>query len=227
MIKAAIFDVDGTLVNSVDAHARAWQDVFREFGKNIDRARIRSQIGKGGDQLLPVFLSKEEIDEHGSAIEARRGEILKASYLPDIKAFPGVRRLFERLRDAGIEIVLASSAKSDELQIYKKRAEITDLLDEETSSEDAEKSKPHPDIFQAALERLKGADRTQSIVIGDTPYDAEAASKAGIRTIGVLCGGFPEEDLRRSGCVAIFRDPEDLLANFRAWVGEEAIKPAA
>ncbi len=226
MIKAAIFDVDGTLVDSVDAHARAWQDVFREFGKDFDHASIRSQIGKGGDQLLPVFLTGGEIEKHGAAIEKRRGEILKASYLPSIRAFPAVRALFERLRGSGIQIVLASSAKSDELQTYKERADIADLVDEETSSDDAEKSKPHPDIFQAALERLKHVDHTQAVVIGDTPYDAEAASRAGIRAIGVLCGGFPEDGLRQAGCVAIYKDPHDLLAKFDAWT-EREIKPAA
>ncbi len=114
----------------------------------------------------------------------------------------------------GKQIALASSAKDEELQQYKKAARIDDLIDTETSSDDAEKSKPHPDIFEAALQRLGNIGPEHVVVVGDTPYDAEAASKAGLRTIGVLCGGWPEADLRRAGCIAVFRDPADLLAQY-------------
>jgi HAD superfamily hydrolase (TIGR01509 family) len=214
MAKAVIFDVDGTLVDSVDLHAKAWVDAFRDFGHDIAFDEIRSQIGKGGDQLLPVFWSKDEIEAKGEALEKHRGGILKERYLPQIKAFPEVRALFEHLRSEGIRIVLASSAKAEELQTYKKIANIADLVDEETSSDDAEKSKPHPDIFEAAIERLDGMDKDDMIVVGDTPYDAEAAAKAGLRTVGVLCGGFPEEVLRKAGCVAIYQGPADLLEHF-------------
>ena len=114
----------------------------------------------------------------------------------------------------GQQIALASSAKADELSSYKKIAGIADLVDEETSSDDAERSKPHPDIFEAVLSRLGGIDPNEAIVVGDSPYDAEAASKIGLRTIGVLCGGFPEQDLSRAGCIAIYRNPADLLSRF-------------
>lgn len=218
MPQAVIFDVDGTLVDSVDKHAQAWQDAFREFGHEFAFERIRSQIGKGGDQLLPVFLSQEEIDGRGKALEERRGQILKERYLHEITAFPGVRALFERLKADGVRIVLASSAKAEELQVYKKVADIEDLVQTETTSDDAERTKPHPDIFHAALSRMEDAmgtvDKEEVIVIGDTPYDAEAAGKAGLRTIGVLCGGFAEADLRGAGCFAIYGGPADLLANY-------------
>ena len=214
MIRAVIFDVDGTLVDSVDQHARAWQDVFAEFGHEIELPAIRSQIGKGGDQLLPVFLSQAEIDEKGEAIQQRRADILKARYLPTITAFPRVRDLLEKLRGLGMTIVLASSAKKDELQTYKKIAHIEDMIDVETTSDDAERSKPHPDIFHAALKRLGDMVPEDIIVIGDSPYDAQAAKKAGLATIGVLCGGFPEADLRNAGCTAIYRDPADLLSHW-------------
>lgn len=212
MIKAVIFDVDGTLVDSVDAHA--WQDAFEEFGHSFDFGEVRQQIGKGSDQLLPVFLSKAEIEADGKRLEARRGDILKQRYLPHIRAFPSVRALFERIRRDGKVIALASSAKAAELSVYKAAARIEDLVQEQTSADDAEKSKPYPDIFQAAMKRLNGIGEAEAVVIGDTPIDAEAAAKAGLRTIGMLSGGFPQAALRQAGCVAIYRDPADLLARY-------------
>ena len=214
MTKAVIFDIDGTLVDSVDLHAQAWKDAFADFGHDLDLKAIREQIGKGGDQLLPVFLSKEEIEAKGKALEEHRGKVFKSKYMGQVKPFGDVRALFERLVAEDKRIALASSAKTDEVQSYKKLADITDLLDTETSSDDAAKSKPHPDIFQAAMDRLEGIEVADVVVIGDTPYDAEAASKAGIRTIGFTCGGWSEADLRGAGCIAIYRDPADLLANY-------------
>ena len=214
MVKAVIFDVDGTLIDSVDLHARAWQDAFRDIGREIDFAELRSQIGKGGDQLLPVFLTEAEMAEQGEALQKHRSDILKDRYLGQVTAFPQVRALFERLIADGLQVALASSAAGAELDHYKSVAKITDLIHAETSSDDAERSKPHPDIFEAVIERLPGIAADDMIVVGDTPYDAEAAAKAGLRTIGLLCGGFPEADLRRAGCIAIYRDPADLLAQY-------------
>ena len=214
MIKAVIFDVDGTLVDSVDLHARAWQEAFAHFGRRFDFERVRYQIGKGGDQLMPVFLSEEELEEFGEELEEHRGRLFKREYLPRVEAFPAVRELFQRVKSEGLNIALASSAKGEELQAYKKLAHIEDLVEEETSADDAEKSKPHPDIFEAALERLKDVSPSEAVVIGDTPYDAEAAGKAGIKAVGLLCGGFPEQDLRAAGCVRIYRDAAHLLAEY-------------
>lgn len=214
MLKAVIFDVDGTLIDSVDIHAQAWVDAFQEFGHDIKFDAVRGQIGKGGDQLMPVFLSKEELDAKGDKLNERRGEILKERYLPKIKPFADVRALFERIRADGTRIVLASSAKADELKTYKKIANIEDLTDAETSSDDVEKSKPEPDIFLAALSKLGDVGPDEVIVVGDTPYDAEAAAKAGLRTIGVLCGGFSEDSLREAQCIAIYQGPTDLLTQY-------------
>jgi HAD superfamily hydrolase (TIGR01549 family) len=214
MVKAIIFDVDGTLVDSVDIHARAWQDAFRDFGHDIPFDKIRFQIGKGGDQLMPVFLSRAEQTAKGDSLARHRADILKSRYLSQIVGFPKVRELFERLQRDGIRTILASSAKGDELAVYKKRAEIEDLVESETSADAVERSKPHPDIFEEAIAQLDGIARDDAIVIGDTPYDAEAAGKAGLRTVGVLCGGFSEQVLREAGCVAIYGDPADLLANY-------------
>lgn len=213
-LKAVVFDVDGTLIDSVDVHAQAWVDAFAEFGREARFADVRRQIGKGGDQLMPVFLSKTEIDRFGEKLEERRSALLKERYFHRIKPFLAVRELFQRVIAEGKAIALASSAKEDELEQYKKIANIVDLIDVETSSDDADKSKPHPDIFCAALAKLGMAQPDQVIVVGDTPYDAEAAAKAGLRTVGLLCGGWSEDDLRQAGCVAVFKDPADLLAHY-------------
>ena len=211
---AVIFDVDGTLIDSVDLHARAWSEAFAAFGRDVPFDTVRGQIGKGGDQLLPVFLAPEEIETLGKQVDAKRSEIFKQRFLDTVRAFPDVRPLFERLRSDGIRIALASSSKGDELERYKRIAAIEDLTDEQTTSDDAERSKPHPDIFAAVLDRLGNPDPARVLVVGDTPYDAAAATKLGMRTVGVLCGGFPETDLRREGAVAIFRDPAELLARY-------------
>jgi len=214
MKRAVVFDVDGTLVDSVDLHAQAWQDAFHDYGHDIAFKKIRDQIGKGGDQLMPAFLSEDELEKQGERLERHRGHILKERYLFQIKAFPKVRALFERLRADGTLIALASSAKKDELTYYKEVAQIEDLTQVETSSDDAEKSKPHPDIFEAAKKRLGDVRPKDIIVVGDTPYDAVAAAKAGLRIIGLLCGGWPEDELRRAGCIAVYKDPADLLAQY-------------
>ena len=221
MIKAVIFDIDGTLVDSVDLHAKAWQEAFRHFGREFPFERVRYQIGKGGDQLMPVFLSPQELERFGDDLEKYRGELFKQEYLPGVRPFPRVRELFERLRADGRRIALASSAKEDEVKVYKKIADIGDLVEEQTSADDAERSKPHPDIFEAALERLGDVGPEEACVVGDTPYDAQAAGKIGLRTVGLLCGGFPEEDLRAAGCVEIYKDPADLLARYE----ESLLKP--
>ena len=218
LLKAIIFDVDGTLIDSVDAHATAWQRAFAEHGIDLEYDAVRSQIGKGGDQLLPVFLPEDEVEVRGGAIDASRAAIVKDEFIDDLQAFPKVRALFERATRAGLAIALASSAKGEELAIYKRKADIERLVEEQTSSDDAERSKPHGDIFQAALDRLSDVVPGEAVVVGDTPYDAEAARKVGVRTVGVLCGGFSEADLREAGAVAIFRDPADILARWDAFL---------
>jgi len=190
VVKAVIFDIDGTLVDSVDLHAAAWQQAFAKFGHQIPFERIRQQIGKGGDQLIPVFLSREELDRFGRQLEEYRSDLFKREYLPRVRPFPLVRELFERIRHDGKRVTLASSAKKDELAIYKRIARIEDLVETETSADDVERSKPYPDVFQVA------------------------AARAELRTIAVLCGGFAEADLSATGCIAIYRDPADLLARY-------------
>jgi HAD superfamily hydrolase (TIGR01509 family) len=221
---ALLFDIDGTLVDSVDLHARAWQEAFEHFGKHIPYPAIRSQIGKGGDQLMKEFLSPQELEEREEEIEKYRTDLYKRKYFSQVRAFPRVRELFQELLRRKLPLALASSAKGDELERYKKIAGIDDLIETETSSDDAERSKPHPDIFEVALKRLGGKPRKDRVyVIGDSPWDAIAAGRLGVRAIGVLCGGFPEADLHKAGCVALYRDPADLLSR----LGESPIVRSA
>jgi HAD superfamily hydrolase (TIGR01509 family) len=214
MVEAVIFDVDGTLVDTVDRHAEAWRRAFKEYGKELKFQTVREQIGKGGDQLMPEFLSEKELKQFGEKLEKRRTEIFDEEYLPKTKPFPKVRELCERIKKDGIKIVLASSATATEVEFFKKAMNIADLLEAETTSDDAEESKPEPDIFEAALKKLGSPDASRCVVVGDTPYDAIAAGKIKLKTIGVLSGGFPEKVLREAGCVEIYKDPADLLARY-------------
>ncbi|HZG53554.1 MAG TPA: HAD family phosphatase [Pyrinomonadaceae bacterium] len=214
MIKAVIFDVDGTLVDSNDLHIEAWREAFRSRGKEVAYEELHEQMGKGGDQLMPVFCSPEELDEFGVELERSRTELFAREYLPRVRPFPQVRELFERIKADGLSLALASSAKEEELEQHKRSLRIADLLEAATSADDAERSKPHPDIFQAALKGIRGVRPEEAIVVGDTPYDAVAAAKAGMRTVGLLSGGFTEEALRSAGAVEIYKDVADLLKHY-------------
>jgi phosphoglycolate phosphatase-like HAD superfamily hydrolase len=212
-MSATIFDIDGTLIDSVDFHAKAWQQALAHFGIPVTFDEVRSQIGKGGDQLLPVFVPPEKLDALKEKIESYRGDLFRREYLPNVRPFPRVRELFACIRDHNHRIVLGSSAKADEVKIYKRLANIADLVDAETTADDVDCSKPCPDVFEVALDRVR-TDPSGAMVIGDSPYDAIAAGRAGLKAIGVLCGGFPENDLKQAGCIAIFRDPADILERF-------------
>ncbi len=214
MITAFIFDIDGTLIDSNDFHAEAWQKAFEKYGKKIAFEKIRPQIGKGADTLLPEFLTEREIEKFGDEIADLRGEIFKREYMSRVKPFPKVRELFRRIKADGKKVALASSSNEDEVEEYKKIANIEDLVEKSTSADDAKESKPEPDIFEAALKLLGNPAPEAVLIIGDTPYDAEAAAKANLKIIGVLSGGFSETDLRDKGCVAIYQDPADLLENY-------------
>jgi HAD superfamily hydrolase (TIGR01509 family) len=213
MAAAFLFDIDGTLIDSVDLHAHAWQEALKQFGFEVPYHDVRWQIGKGGDQLLPVFVPEDRLQNLKPIIEKYRGELFKRKYLPRVKPFPGVRDLFLRIRRDGHHIALASSATADELEEYKKLLNVDGLVDAQTSSADVDCSKPCPDVFEIASQRL-GVEPVKALVVGDTPYDAIAAREAGLESVGVLCGGFPEDELRKEGCVSIYRDPADLLDHY-------------
>jgi HAD superfamily hydrolase (TIGR01549 family) len=214
VIRAAIFDLDGTLVDSNELHVLAWQETFRHFGKEIPIERLREQIGKGGDQYLPVFLNEIEMRELGKQVDEYRGKIFKEKYLSQVHPFPKVRELFERVRSDGKKIALASSGKEDEVRHYEKLAGIDGLADSMTTADQVAHSKPKSDVFIAALRTLGSLPPQEAIAIGDTPYDVEAAKKIELPIIGLLCGGFSEDILRDEGACAIFRDPADLLERY-------------
>lgn len=214
MIKAIIFDLDGTLVDSVDYHAEAWVKAFGKYGYDFPFEKLRQQIGKGSDFIVGDLLSKDEAKKLHSDIAQYRKEYYQANLLSKVQPFPQVKQLFETIKADGIKIVLASSARNETIAHYQKLLDIENLIDGATSTDDVDRAKPEPDIFEAALAKLPDISTEEVIVIGDSPYDAIAANKISVTTIGVLCGGFARETLIEAGCVAIYQDPADLLANY-------------
>lgn len=215
-VKAVLFDVDGTLIDSNDLHVAAWVEAFDHFGIAASPEQVRAQIGKGGDQLIPVFVNAADLDRLEPEIDRFRGDLYARKYLPQVKPFPGVRPLFERLRADGRRIVLASSGKSHEVEHAREIAGIADLVDAQTTADDVERSKPSPDIFRAALGKISPISPQAAIAVGDTPYDAQAAGGAGVATVGLLCGGFPDAVLKDAGCIAVFADVQALLDGYEA-----------
>jgi len=216
MNKSFIFDVDGTLVDSNDFHALAWEKAFSQKGKSIPVNRIRREIGKGADQLMPVFLTKKEIAEYGKELENLQGDIFVREYFSQVRPFAKVRELFKAIHDADGKIALASSSGIQQIDKYETIAQLEGLIDACACADDAKKTKPAPDIFQIALQKLGNPPKSSVIVVGDTPADAIAAHRAGLRIVGVLSGGFAEADLRGNGCFAVYEDPADILANLQA-----------
>jgi HAD superfamily hydrolase (TIGR01509 family) len=206
-----ILDVDGTLVDSNDAHARAWVEALAEHGITVALERVRRAIGMGGDKLMPAVAGIEEDSPEGKRVSTRRGEIFKERYLPTLRAFPRVRELVQRFSNDGFTLAVASSAQEEELEPLLRIAGVDDLISTTTSSDDADNSKPDPDIVQAAVKRT-GCDRASAVMLGDTPYDVEAALRAGIGIVGLECGGWGRADLR--GASEVYADPADLLARY-------------
>ena len=213
MIKALLCDIDGTLVQSNWLHAEAWQIAFGAMGVHLELEDIRRQIGKGGDELIPVFVPWWKRETVEDPLKALRKYMFQHGLRQKVEPIPGVRELLQRAKAAGIKIAVASSSDKDDLQVMKQVAHIDDLVDTETSAADTERAKPHPDIFQTALKKV-GFDAAQCIALGDTPYDAESAGKAGIRTIGVTTGGWSKPDLLAAGCAEVYDGAADLLAHF-------------
>jgi HAD superfamily hydrolase (TIGR01509 family) len=207
-----IFDVDGTLVDSNDAHAKAFQEAFAERGLQIAFEKIRRRIGKGSDKLIP-----ELIGHYDRAIADRKSEIFKLKFLPGLRPFPGASQLVHRLHSMGLKLAVASSAVKEELEALLRIAGVLECFPQRTSAEDAEHSKPDPDIVQAAVRKL-ALPPARCVMIGDTPYDAEAARRAAVAFVGVRCGGWRDADLQPA--IGVYADPADLLQHSNDFIGQ-------
>ncbi|GAA0660361.1 membrane protein [Sphingomonas insulae] len=209
-IRAVLFDLDGTLVDSNGFHIDAWERVFREGGHVVSRERIAGQIGKGGDLLVPALLPDVPQAER-NRLATRHGEVFKARYLDLVRPFPGATSLLRRVNASGRQVVLASSASGEELDHYVRLLGVEGLVTAKTSKEDVSTTKPAGDIFAAALAKA-GVSSRHAVVIGDTPYDIAAAAKCGFPAVAVRSGGFDDDDLRDA--VALYDDVEAVLAGF-------------
>ncbi len=213
MLQGVIFDIDGTLVDSNDAHAQSWVDTFAEAGYDVPFDVVRPLIGMGADKLLPKTIGVKHDSKEGKKLLARRSEIFQSKYLPRLKPLPGSRALVLRVRADGLKAIVATSAKDAELKGLLQAADVNDLMEERATASDAKRSKPDPDIVQAAVEE-SDIRKENLIMIGDTPYDIEAATRAGVRCIAFRSGGWNEDRLK--GAVAIYDGPADLLARYDA-----------
>ena len=220
MLKGIIFDIDGTLVDSNDAHAQSWVDTFAEAGYDVPFDAVRPLIGMGADKLLPKTIGIGHDSAEGKKLIKRRSEIFRERYLPRLRPLKGSRELVLRVRSDGLKAIVATSAKDKELKGRLKAAQVEDLMQERATASDAKRSKPDPDIVQAAIEE-SDIEPEHLIMIGDTPYDIEAATKARVRTIGFRSGGWTDEGLK--GALEIYDGPADLLAHYdSSLIGREA-----
>lgn len=218
-IRNVLLDVDGTLVDSNEQHVHAWKDAFQSHGRLVTVEQIRAQIGKGGDQLVPAILPQAEGEERAS-IAAWHDEIFASHFLERIPAFPGATDFVRYLHEAGYEVVLASSAKRREVEHYIRLLDIESCLTAITTADDVSKSKPAPDIFDAALGKLHSPSPEASCAVGDTPYDLIAASACKMPSIALLSGGFSAAVLKQERPRAIYAD---ILSLWQACVpGSEA-----
>jgi HAD superfamily hydrolase (TIGR01509 family) len=210
-VSGVILDVDGTLVLSNAAHARAWADVLHEAGYEVPVERLQRLIGMGSDKLLPAAIGVDKDSPLGKHLSQRRKEVFSERYLPHLQPTPGASDLLARLRAEHKALMIASSAEGDELRGLLAVCGAADLAERTPPPSHVEGSKPEPDVVQAALARL---DRpaAAALMLGDTPYDVEAARRAGVGIIAVRSGGWADADL--DGALAIYDDPADLLAHY-------------
>ncbi|HEY8300564.1 MAG TPA: HAD family hydrolase [Jatrophihabitans sp.] len=212
MATGVVFDVDGTLVDTTFIHTVCWADALAMAGHQVTMASVHHAIGMGSRELLDYLVPDRDTTDDEQIKAARLA--LYRQYWGRLAAFPGAADLLRACADGGHQVVLASSASSDELAALKQALAADDVIDVATSSSDAERGKPEPDILTAALEQ-SGVDAAAAVFVGDSVWDAEAAAKAGITFVGVACGGTPAAELRNAGAVETWRDPADLLAHLR------------
>lgn len=212
-IKAVLCDLDGTLLDSNAFHAESWQRTLEHFGFPADFEAIVKQIGKGGEYLLPQFVPAEKLPSLEKEINAFRKKLFHREYIDRIVPFADARRLLERMRQHGLRIAVATSSEKEDLEAFKTLLKIHELIEEDATADDADKPKPEPDIFQAAMDLLKVAP-DEALALGDTPWDVQAAAKASVRTVAVQSGGWRKEELQEAGALAVYVDVADILRNF-------------
>ena len=210
-VEAVLLDIDGTLLDSNDAHAQSWSDTFKEAGLEIGSETVRPLIGMGSDKLLPKLTGIDAESETGKRLTERRKEIFTKVYLPSVRPFPHAADLLERMRGDGLRLVVATSASEDELHGLLGALGTEWLIDEKTSSSDAKRSKPDPDIVRVAVDK-SGVGPERCVMLGDTSYDVEAATRSLVRVVALRCGGSGDDDLR--GAVETYDDPKQLLAQY-------------
>lgn len=206
--RTVLLDVDGTLVDSNDLHAEAWLEALERLGYRASFARLRPLIGMGGDKVVPLLTGLDADSAQGKELGALRSRLFREQYLPRVRPFPGARALLEALRERGHELVVATSAKQDELEGLLERGGIADLLPKRTTADDADSSKPDPDIVLAALQQAQ-LQPDRALMLGDTPYDLRAATQAGVGFVGLSCGGYEPAALH--GALRVYADPAALL----------------
>jgi HAD superfamily hydrolase (TIGR01509 family) len=212
MANAVILDIDGTLVDTNYQHAIAWHRALRAHGHIVQIWRIHRHIGMGGDQIVGALIGEEAAERDGDAIREAEGEAY-GELIGEVAPMEGAVELLRGLRSRGAVVVLASSAKAEEVDHYLDLLEARDLVDDWTTSADVERTKPQPDLVEAALEKA-GYDRENddgALMIGDSVWDVKAASAAGIPTLAVLTGGFSEAELREAGAEEVVREVSQLL----------------
>jgi HAD superfamily hydrolase (TIGR01509 family) len=211
--------VDGTLIDSNDAHARSWVDVLQENDFDVTYAQIRALIGMGGDKLVRAVTGLDVEHGRGKELAGRRMERFRRYYLPSLCPTPGAHDLVLRMKADDLRLVIATSAREQELNELLEQAGLSELIRRRTTSDDAEDSKPDPDIVHAALRRGELAPEA-TVMLGDTPYDVEAAERASVRTIALRCGGWWADDAL-GGAIAIYDDPAELVHDYtRSPLGE-------
>lgn len=211
VLRAVLLDVDGTLIDSNDEHARAWVEAFGEFGHDVPFERVRRLIGKGGDKIMPAVIGVDSDSPDGKRIDQRRTQLFRERYLPQLKPFPAAKQLLERMRDEGLRLVVATSAKEEEMDALLEICGASELVTGRASGDAAEDSKPDGDIVAAALAQASvGAG--EALMLGDTPYDIEAARRVGVNTVALRSGGWDDASL--AGAVAVYADPRELLERY-------------
>lgn len=212
-IRCILLDIDGTLLDSNAAHAHAWADALSEAGYSVPYDAIRRRIGMGGDHLLAETIGIEKSSEEGKQLSSRYDALFHERYIGGVRPFPMVRELLEKMAGHGLMLVVATSATAKTAHALLEIAGATDLVDKVTTSADAPQSKPDPDIIQAALDAVQ-VHSQEALLLGDTPFDIEAAQNAGVPCIAVCSGGWEAEKLRDAGAIAVYRDVAQILSQF-------------